>query len=409
VISGGVLGVANLIAAWLLGALWIVHLLEAARGMPKVLDVTRPDFDLPAEKIISSETGKSAPKITIVVPARNEAHTIEPALRSLRKLDYRHYELIVVNDRSDDETGAIMERVAAEPDGAPVRVVHVTELPPRWLGKTHAMWVGAKAGDGEWVLFTDADVVFRPDTLRRTMAYAERESADHLVLFPTMLTYTPGERMMISLFQALIGFGHRPWKVADPDARDYIGVGAFNMIRRSVYEKVGTYERLRLSIMDDMQLGQLVKQGRFRQRCVFGKDLTRIHWAAGAMGVVRNVTKNFFAYMRFSIWFALLATSALLALNVLPFVMVFLSTGAAMVGYLVALLCVFAIYAGMAPKSGVGWWYFFTYPIGSALFAYAMFLSAVTTIRQGGVVWRGTFYRLEELKRAGGIEERKIG
>jgi hypothetical protein len=261
------------------------------------------------------------------------------------------------------------------------------------------MWTGAQAGTGEWILFTDADVVFRPDTLRRALAYAEREVADHLVLFPTMLTYTPGERMMISLFQALIGFGHRPWKVADPDARDYLGVGAFNMIRRSVYETIGTYERLRLSIMDDMGLGELVKKERFRQRCVFGKDLTRIHWAAGVMGIVRNVTKNFFAYMRFNLLIAFAAACALIFLNVLPFVLVFLSHGAATVGYIVAITCIAAIYVGMAPKSGIGWWYFFTYPIGSALFAYAIVLSAVTTVRQGGVVWRGTLYKLDDLQK----------
>jgi glycosyltransferase involved in cell wall biosynthesis len=393
------LGIANLVVAWILALVWVVHLLEAARGMPKVVDITRPTFDVTPQQIVSCETDKQSPKVTIVVPARNEALTIEPALRSLRKLDYPKYELIAVNDRSEDATGQIMESVAAEPEGAPVRVVHVTELPPKWLGKTHAMWMGAKAGDGEWVLFTDADVVFRQDALRRALAYAEREGADHLVLFPTMLTYTSGERMMISLFQALIGFGHRPWKVADPDARDYIGVGAFNMIRRSVYEKVGTYERLSLAVMDDMQLGQLVKKGRFRQRCVFGKDLTRIHWAQGAMGVVRNVTKNFFAYMQFNFWLALAAASALIVLSVLPFIAVFLSSGAALIGYLIAILCVLAIYAGMAPKSGIGWWYFFTYPIGSALFAYAIFLSAVTTVRHGGVMWRGTLYPLEELKK----------
>jgi glycosyltransferase involved in cell wall biosynthesis len=396
---GGALGIANLVVAWMLGLLWVVHLLEAARGMPNVVDIKRAEFDIPPEKIICCETEKVSPKVTIVVPARNEARTIEPALRSLRKLDYPNYEVIAVNDRSEDRTGEIMERLAAEPEGAPVRVVAVRELPPKWLGKTHAMWVGANAGDGEWVLFTDADVVFRPDALRRALAYAERETADHLVLFPTMLTYTPGERMMISLFQALIGFGHRPWKVADPDARDYIGVGAFNMIRRSVYETVGTYERLRLAVMDDMQLGQLVKKGRFRQRCVFGKDFIRIHWADGALGVVRNVTKNFFAYMRFNFWIALAAACALLFLNVLPFVAIFFSAGAAMLGYLIAILCVFAIYVGMAPKSGVGWWYFFTYPIGSALFAYAIFLSVITTVRHGGVMWRGTLYPLEELKK----------
>jgi glycosyltransferase involved in cell wall biosynthesis len=397
---GGALGLANLIVAWLLAAVWVVHMLQAARGMPKITDITGPAFDVTPEQILSCQTERHSPKVTIVVPARNEALTIEPALRSLRRLDYSNYQLIVVNDRSDDGTGEIMERVAAEPDGATVRVVHVRELPPKWLGKTHAMWAGAKAGDGEWVLFTDADVVFRPDALRRALAYAEQKEADHVVLFPTMLTYTPGERMMISLFQALIGFGHRPWKVADPEARDYIGVGAFNMIRRSTYERIGTYERLRLAVMDDMQLGQLVKKGRFRQRCVFGKDLIRIHWAQGALGVVRNVTKNFFAYMRFNFWIALAAACALIVLNVLPFVAVFLSSGAALVGYLVAILCVFAIYAGMAPKSGVGWWYFFTYPIGSALFAYAIFLSALTTVKHGGVMWRGTLYPLEDLKKA---------
>jgi hypothetical protein len=103
--------------------------------------------------------------------------------------------------------------------------------------------------------------------------------------------------------------------------------------------------------------------------------------------------------MRFNFWIALAAACALIFLNVLPFVAVFLSSGPTLVGYLVAILCVFAIYAGMAPKSGIGWWYFFTYPIGSALFAYAIVLSAVTTVRHGGVMWRGTLYPLEELKK----------
>ena len=386
-------GVTNLVIAWSIAFVWIVHLLQAVRGMPKIAEITRPEWDVPVG------TGHPVLKVTIVVPARNEALTIEPALRSLRHLHYPNYEVIVVNDRSEDRTGEIVERVAGEPGGVPVRVIHVDKLPPKWLGKTHAMWAGAREGSCDWILFTDADVVFRADALRRAVAYAEKNEVDHLVLFPTMLTFTRGERMMISLFQALIGFGHRPWKVSDPDARDYIGVGAFNLIRRSVYEKVGTYERLRLAVMDDMQLGQLVKKGRFRQVCVFGKDLIRIHWAQGAMGVVRNVTKNFFAYMRFSAWLALAAACGLLFMNVFPFVAVFVSSGWAVVGYLTALLCILAIYAGMAPKSGIGWWYFFTHPISASMFAYAILLSAVTTVRHGGVTWRGTLYPIEELKK----------
>ena len=394
------LGIANLVLAWALALLWVIHLLEAARGMPKIEEITRKQWNVPPEWIISCSTNRSAPAVTIVVPARNEAQTIEPALRSLRKLDYPNYEVVVVDDRSDDGTGDTIRRVLAEQGGAPVRVITVRELPSGWLGKTHAMWTGARESKSDWILFTDADVVFRPDSVRRAIAYAEKEEVDHLVLFPTMLTFTPGERMMTSLFQALIGFGHRPWKVSDPDARDYIGVGAFNLIRRSVYEKIGTYEHLRMSIMDDMDLGRLVKKCHYHQRCAFGHNLARIHWAHGAMGVVRNVTKNFFAYMRFKTWIAFVAALGLLLMNVWPFIMVFFSGDWATAGYVVALVCILAIYAGMAPKSGIGPWYFFTHPISASLFAYAVVLSAVTTLVHGGVEWRGTLYPLEELKKS---------
>ncbi len=390
----------NMVVAWSVAAIWIVHLVEAARGMPKVAEITLPKWDIPSDKIVSCETGKSQPMVTIVVPARNEAAAIEPALRSLRALDYPNYEIVVVNDRSSDATGEIAERIAAEANGAPVKVLHVSTLPDRWLGKTHAMSLGARAGTGEWVLFTDADVVFRADALRRALAYSEREAADHLVLFPTMVMFTKGERMMVSLFQALIGFGHRPWKVADPDARDYIGVGAFNLIRRSVYEKIGSYERLRLAVLDDMQLGQMVKKCRFRQHCVFGTDLARIHWAPGAIGMVRNVTKNFFAYMRYSVGLAVGAAVVMVLMNVLPFVMIFYSGGAAFWGYLASLLCILALYAGMSPRSGIGWWYFVTHPISSSIFAYAILLSTFITLKHGGVEWRGTLYPLRELKKA---------
>ncbi len=94
---------------------------------------------------------------------------------------------------------------------------------------------------GDWLLFTDADVVFRADALRRAMVYAEREHADHVVLFPTMVMESVGERMMIAFFQSQFVFARRPWKVADPKSHDAIGVGAFNLIRREAYERVGTY------------------------------------------------------------------------------------------------------------------------------------------------------------------------
>jgi len=162
------------------------------------------------------------------VPACNEEDTIAETLRRLLALDYANYEVIAVNDRSTDRTGEIMTGIAATPEAhGLLRVIHIEQLPEGWLGKTHAMWSAGQQATGEWVLFTDADVLFKPDALRRAVAYSESEQADHVVLFPQMIMKRPGEKMMIAFFQTLFVFGHRPWKVADPRTKDHIGVGAF--------------------------------------------------------------------------------------------------------------------------------------------------------------------------------------
>ena len=245
------------------------------------------------------------PRVSIIVPARNEEETIEQALHTLLALDYDNYEVIAVNDRSTDRTGEILERIAENPrfsqnareTGHPefrsFRVVHHRELPAGWLGKTHAMWTAANHATGDWLLFTDADVLFKPDSLRRALAYAESVPADHVVLFPQMIMKRPGEYMMIAFFQTMFMFGHRPWKVADPSTDDHMGVGAFNLVRRRVYDAVGTYEALRMEVLDDMKLGKVVKKAGYAQRNVFGGDLISIRWAKGAMGVVNNSDQEF--------------------------------------------------------------------------------------------------------------------
>jgi glycosyltransferase involved in cell wall biosynthesis len=378
----------------ILGLAWLSRLVGAALGMPKIADISRPEWD---RKPVTSQ---GDPRVAIIVPACNEEETIEQALTQLLALDYDNYEIVAVNDRSTDRTGEIMDRVAAggEAHGR-LRVIHVADLPAGWLGKTHAMWTAAKQVSADWLLFTDADVLFRPDALRRALVYAESEPADHVVLFPRMIMKRPGEKMMIAFFQTLFVFGHRPWKVADPETRDHMGVGAFNFIRRRVYEEIGTYERLRMEVLDDMKLGKVVKNAGYRQRNVFGHDLISIRWAKGAMGVVRNLTKNFFAIMSFQWPRALVSCFGLAFLNLMPFVGVGLAQGWARLPYAVALFCMFSIYVGMSWKSAVPAYYFVLHPVSTVLFVYTMLRSMMLTLGRGGVVWRGTFYPLDELKR----------
>jgi glycosyltransferase involved in cell wall biosynthesis len=384
----------NWIAGVILAVAWFSRALAAKLGMPHVADIARPEWDRrPA-------TANGEPRVSIIVPARNEAEHIRQTLVQLLALDYPNYEIIAVNDRSNDRTGPIMDEVAARSE-APgrLKIVHVSELPAGWLGKTHAMWNAGQQATGEWLLFTDADVLFKPDALRRAVAYAEAERADHVVLFPRMIMKQPGERMMIAFFQALFVFGHRPWKVADPKAQDHMGVGAFNMVRRSAYNAVGTYLALRMEVIDDMKLGKVIKNAGFVQRNVFGEDLISLHWAKGAFGIVNNLTKNFFALLSFQWWRTVASIVAMGFLNLGPFLGVWLAHGWARLPYAVALSSLFGIYYGMSSMSAVPAYYFFLHPVSTSLFMYTLLRSMVHTLANGGIVWRGTKYPLEELRK----------
>jgi glycosyltransferase involved in cell wall biosynthesis len=379
----------NLISGTGLGAVWLYHALAARQGMRQIADLSRPEY---------SASGVPLPRVSIIVPARNEEGMIEAAVRSLLAIDYPDYELVVVDDRSEDSTGAILDRLKIE-FGERLAVVHERELPAGWLGKTHAMWKAAGAATGEWFLFSDADVVHSPDALRRAVQYAGQEQAAHMVLLPTIQMHSMGERMMISLFQAMVIFAHRPWKVRDPKSKDALGVGAFNLVHREAYHKIGTYQSMRLSVVDDMRLAEKVKHAGLPTRVAFGENMVTVRWAVGAGGVVRNLTKNFFAHLRYNLGIAVLASLAMLWLHLGPWLGTALATGWARIGYAVALGSLIAVYVGMGKRTGISIGYVLLHPIASVMMVYTILRSTALTLGRGGVVWRGTFYPLEELKK----------
>jgi len=381
------------IAGTILALAWVSRIIDAALGMPSVADISKPEWNRFAN------SASKNPRVSIIVPARNEEADIELSLTRLLELDYDNYEVIAVNDRSTDRTGEIMDSVARTRGEDRLRVLHRRELPAGWLGKTHAMWTATNQATGEWLLFTDADVVFKPDSVRRALAYAEAERADHVVLFPQMIMKKPGEYMMIAFFQTMFVFGHRPWKVADPKSRDHMGVGAFNLVRRSAYEAVGTYEALRMEVLDDMKLGKVVKNAGFAQRNVFGADLISIRWAHGARGVVDNLTKNFFAVLSFQWPRTIISAFGLAFLNLMPFVGLLIAHGWDRLPYGIAVGAMFSIYVGMSWRSGVPAYYFVLHPVSSVLFIYTLLRSMFHTLWNDGIVWRGTKYPLEDLRR----------
>jgi glycosyltransferase involved in cell wall biosynthesis len=378
--------------AWgIIGALlalaWCGRALEAVFGMRRIANITAPEWNF---------AGEAHSLVSVIVPARNEAREIERCLRSLLAQDYPNLEIIAIDDRSEDATGAIMDSLAAE--SSRVRVIHVRELPDRWLGKTHAMWLAASQAKGDWLLFTDGDIVFAPETIRRAVTYVQRSGAEHFVLYPSIALHTIGERMMIAFFAAMFVISDRPWKIEEKGTREHIGIGAFNMITRRAYEALGTYEALRLNVIDDLSLGKRAKQFGIAQRMAIGPGLITVRWARGAFGVVQNLEKNFFALVKFRVTVAVAATLLMLFGNLAPFIGVSFGPRWSRLLFGGACLGVIGIYAQVSRLLQISPFYFLLHPVATLLVALTMLNSVWHAVTNRGIVWRGTKYSLRELR-----------
>jgi glycosyltransferase involved in cell wall biosynthesis len=399
-----------LISGIILALVWLDRLRDAFHGH-EIADIATPEWD----------RRDALPKLSIIVPARNEGPHVEAALRSMLALDYPNFDVIAINDRSTDNTGEVMARIAADnaenhvhpavpaglPDDTPaatwtkavLKILHIAELPAGWLGKPHAMYVGAQHATGDWLLFTDADVRFRPDAMRRAITYAEAVHADHLVVFPSHELHSVGERMGFAAFSMMFVFGHRPWRVHDPKAKDFLGFGPFNLIRRTVYQQIGTAEKLRMEVIEDMKLGKLVKLNGFSQRVAYGPALVPWRWFHGTFGIVRNLKKNLFAGMNYRYEKALGGSVLLAFLTVMPYVGLLFAPGWLRVPFAIAVAAIFGLYVGMSRRSQISPFYFILHPVGTLLLLYAMMVSIAHAVRHGGVVWRGTLYPISELRK----------
>ena len=382
------------ITAWAVALLWVASTAVALRKLPGIPDVLDAKY---------GQAQGEPRRIAVIVPAKNEAADIEAMLRSLLALEGVRAEIFAVDDRSTDKTGAIMDRVAtdAAAQGKMLIVLHVTELPEGWMGKTHAMAVAARQATAPWLLFTDGDVLFAKDTLLRAINFAENEQADHVVIFPTLILKSFGERAMIAFLQGVSALFSRFWRIPIEGTKESLGVGAFNLIRTDVYRKLGGFESLRMEVLEDLRLGFEVKRQGYRQRVAFGRELVRVRWAVGAIGMVRNITKNMFAVFRFRMLVTLGACAGMTVFCLSPFAA--LAGGWWMRGAtLVVMAMLLLLYRYYRQFTGISVWYALTFPLAALLVLYAILRSMVLTLARGGVMWRGTLYPLTELRKFAG-------
>ena len=337
------------------------------------------------------------PFVSVLFSARDEAEKLPDALRSQLAQDYPRYEVVAVDDRSADATPKILDEFAR---GCKfLKVIHLAELPPGWLGKPHGLTRGYEQAGGEWLVFTDADVRFTPEVLRQAVSLALDRNLDHLTLLGRVDQVGFWEKIALTYFQVAFAFGVQPWEVSNPKSRFYAGVGAFQLIRRSTYEAIGTHRRLAMEVIEDMKLGKLVKQGGFHSTVAMADGSVRVRWHAGLRNLILGTTKNFFAASEFRTGLVLLQILSLLLGSVLPFAALLLTTGVPRILAGVAVAGALVIHAGSAIIGRSSPLYALTHPLGALIFCYMLARSTVVTLRQGGIVWRDTNSPLEELRR----------
>ena len=351
------------------------------------------------EDVLETDLVDRDPALSIILAARDEERSVNESVVSMLAQDYSGMlEVIAVNDRSTDRTAEILEElVAKHPDR--LRVSNVDSLPEGWLGKTHALYTGAARATGDWLLFTDADVIFSADCTEKAVRYATSSELDHLTLPPEIVCRSVLLRSFVAAFTLVFEMTQRPWRVGDPQAQEHVGVGAFNLIRKDAYERSGTHRAIRMRPDDDMKLAKLLKRHGFRQGVAYGAGLISVEWHQTLPDAVRGLSKSMFSSLDYRIGATVAGVLMLLLTNVLP---VFGLFSRNMTGTLCRLnfLSTFLLYAYRARHSGdkTPWWYAMLHPFGICVFIYAMLRSASTTLAGGGMEWRETRYPLKELK-----------
>lgn len=343
------------------------------------------------------------PRVSVIIPAKDEAHNIELCLRSWLAQDYPDFEIIVCNDRSTDGTGRIVESLAAQDDR--VRVLHVQTLPEGWCGKGHGIWRSMQIADGDWICMSDADC---RQTSTRTLSvgvqYALGHDADLLSMLPKLEMKSFWENVVQPVCSGVMMIWFHPDRVNDPRKHSAYANGAFVLMRRSAYEAVGTHAAIRDVLMEDMQLARRVKDAGLRLEVVRSGRLYVVRMYTCLREILRGWTRIFLGSFG-SLRRLLISLLVLIVMGLVPY-------AAAAVGLSLAgastthaawyWACGIAGAAAVVMQLSVVWRFYrlidgrpalaWSYPLGCAV-AVAAVLWAITKHRPGSsVIWKGTRY-----------------
>ncbi len=236
------------------------------------------------------------PLCSILIPAKDEEVRIRACLQSALDQDYPNFELIAINDRSTDRTGAIMDEMAAADPRLKVLHIQPGSLEPGWTGKNNALFQGTKLAAGKWLLFVDSDVLLEKTALTRTLTVSAYKKYDLFSVLPRLETHTAWESMVIPLCSAaaatmyLIAFNN-----SDKRKFGAFANGQFMLTTRAAYQAIGGHETVKDRFCEDTEIARLMKEKGMRPRVSMGDDVCAVRMYNSLPNIIKGWSRIFYA------------------------------------------------------------------------------------------------------------------
>ena len=338
------------------------------------------------------------PSVAIIIAVRNEEDELRKALASLCNLDYNNYKIIVVNDRSTDSSAKILSELQAAYQK--ITVINIDFLPQGWLGKNHALYTGYHFSKEEYLLFTDADVVYKKDVLSKAVNFCIHNDLDHITILPDIITSSAVLKSILSTFIIMLTAAQRPWAARIKTSKASMGVGAFNLVKREAYIRAGTHKAIAMRPDDDLRLGAFIKASGGSADVLYGTNELQLEWYKNVKEFIKGLMKNTFSGFDYNILKVICGVIGTLIFFVLPMPVILFFGNFGQRALAVYMLLFQVILYWKMPGLKGKWWFGFTATFGGIVMIYVIIKSAVVNTLDGGIYWGETFYSLTELRKA---------
>lgn len=358
----------------------------------------------------STLTDQHLPFVSVIIPVRNEEGKIRRCLESIARQDYPHFEVIVIDDKSTDQSASIIADVAASNPN--FKVINGRESRAGWLGKCNALDHGYPASSGEWLIFTDADTFHHPNSLRDAISSALHYKVDLISFMPVQELYSLGERVVMPALLSSFLVGDPTNSINDPKSSRAYAYGQYIGVKKSAYDAFGGHVSVKDQILDDISIGRIAKEKGFAVTACDGRPLYTVRMYTGFSDLWKGWTKNAFALINCDIK-SLIAVIILLHLcAIVPILsLILIVTNLAYVSQvssaytalaLVALQFVLVAiwyYKGALFYKGLKFYDFALLPIGTLLVSALYLNSAYCFLTGRQVKWKGRDYSVDTTQR----------